>query len=80
MRRPLSCLGIILFLALCLAPWSALAMDQAPGLAVTTLMPQGRVERLTQVVVGFNRDMHPLGDMSQDPESAPLRLDPRPPP
>ncbi len=79
MRRLHPWLGSALILALCLACLPALAGERPQGLAVTSLMPQGRVERLTQVVVSFNRPLRPLGDMSQDPETAPLRLDPRPP-
>ena len=79
MRRSHPWLGTALLLALCLVSLPALAMDQPQGLTVVSLMPQGRVERLTQVVVSFSRPMRPLGDMSQEVESAPLKLDPRPP-
>ncbi len=69
-------LGLLLVLTLALAAVPAPA--RGAGLAVESLLPQGRVERLTQVVVRFSRDMRALGDMSQAPENAPLRLDPRP--
>lgn len=47
-------------------------------LEVESLLPQGRVDRLTQIVVSFNKDMRQLGDMSQAADSAPLKIDPRP--
>ncbi len=79
MRRLCPWWGTALLLVLCLVYLPAPALAQPRGLAVISLLPQGRVERLTQVVVSFNRPMRPLGDMSQDAETAPLRLDPRPP-
>lgn len=50
----------------------------ADNLAVESLLPQGRVDRLTQIVVRFNKNMRGLGDMNQAADKAPLRLSPAP--
>lgn len=78
MRRPaFPAWGLILFFA-----FAAQLVSSSPALAeelaVQSLLPQGRVERLTQVVARFNKDMRALGDMSQDPKTAPLKLSPQP--
>jgi|GEM_PF-3567053 len=65
--------GLLLILAL--IPGAAWSAD--PELTVK-LLPQGQVERLTQVVARFSRPMRPLGAMEQTAEDAPLRLTPRP--
>lgn len=53
--------------------------NQEPkSLNVVSLMPQGEAPRLTQIVVGFNKQMKPLGSAEQGVSDAPLRLDPRP--
>lgn len=74
--RPVGLLALVavllsqLFLA---APAGA-----AEALSVESLLPAGRVERLTQVVARFSRAMVPLGTAAQPPQDAPLRLDPGP--
>ena len=69
-----------LFLLLVIAGPARAAEDKAEsaGLKVEGITPTGQVQRLTQVVVRFSRAMHPVGDMSQDPAGAPLKLHPRP--
>lgn len=56
------------------------AMDEKEptALQVTSLLPQGEAPRLTQIVVGFNKQMMPLGTAEQAAAGAPLRLEPRP--
>ena len=56
-------------------PVSALASQ---ALKVVNLLPRGTAQRITQIVVSFDRDMRPLGDMAQDAASSPLIISPRP--
>lgn len=65
----------VLLLILALVPGAAWSADQE---LTVKLLPQGQVERLTQVVARFSRPMRPLGAMAQAAEDAPLRLTPRP--
>ncbi len=69
-----------LFAVALLMAADGLAMDekQPAALKVTSLLPQGQAPRLTQIVVGFNKQMVPLGTAEQGDTDAPLRLDPRP--
>ncbi|MCA1905124.1 MAG: hypothetical protein LDL11_00865 [Desulfarculus sp.] len=64
-----------LLLVLALTPAAAWSADQE---LTVKLLPQGQVERLTQVVARFSRPMRPLGAMDQAAEDAPLRLVPQP--
>jgi hypothetical protein len=70
------CLALALLLGCWTAPGPALAEDD---LRVQSILPAGRVERLSQVAVRFSRPMRPLGEMAQDPATSPLRLTPQPP-
>lgn len=77
----LCCLAVFLVSA-SLPAW---AMDEpkggsptAGGLTVVNILPKGEVPRLTQVTVRFSKPMRALGDMSQQPGTAPLKLHPRP--
>ncbi|MBI5522315.1 MAG: hypothetical protein HY910_06785 [Desulfarculus sp.] len=64
-------LAILLCLSLSAPPaWAAEALT-------VKLMPQGRVERLTQVVASFSRPMRPLGAMEQTEGDSPLKVTPR---
>lgn len=69
-----------IFLLFISAGFASAAEDKAPqaGLKVEGVTPTGQVQRVTQVVVRFSQAMHPVGDMSQDPAGAPLKLHPRP--
>ena len=69
-------IGSILLLALVIM--GAGPANSADELSVESLLPQGRVDRLTQIVVRFNKNMRSLGDMSQKAEQAPLRISPAP--
>ena len=71
-------LGSLFVLTLALLGASPAVASSSEGLAVESLLPQGRVDRLSQIVLGFNKDMRRLGDMSQPAGGAPLRLDPQP--
>ena len=66
------------FLCALLIFLSAASAPASQDLRVTSLLPRGETQRITQVVVGFDRDMRPLGDMSQDEASSPLIISPRP--
>jgi hypothetical protein len=57
---------IVLFLGIAGAAQAALTLE--------SFSPEGKVERLSQVVVRFSASMRPLGDMSQDAASSPLKL------
>jgi uncharacterized protein YfaS (alpha-2-macroglobulin family) len=79
MHRILSSIvGPILFVALVLLATAPAPASAANDLMVESLLPQGRVERLTQIVVRFNKDMRSLGQMGQAADKAPLRLTPAP--
>jgi uncharacterized protein YfaS (alpha-2-macroglobulin family) len=79
MHRLLSGLvGSFLLLTLAIMCAVSAPANAADGLAVESLLPQGRVERLTQIVVRFNKNMRALGEMSQAADQAPLRLSPAP--
>ena len=65
-------LGFLLLLALAFTGASQPIAASTDGLAVESLLPQGRVDRITQIVVSFDKDMRRLGDMSQTADSAPL--------
>jgi uncharacterized protein YfaS (alpha-2-macroglobulin family) len=71
-------LGSFLFMTLALMGATTSLATSPDGLAVESLLPQGRVDRITQIVVSFNKDMRRLGDMSQAAGNAPLKLDPQP--
>lgn len=67
---------LLLFLAImCAISAPAYSADE---LSVESLLPQGRVERLTQIVVRFSKNMRSLGDMSQAADKAPLQISPTP--
>ncbi|MBI4797302.1 MAG: hypothetical protein HY794_00890, partial [Desulfarculus sp.] len=73
--RPLAWLAALL-LGLCLTAPPVPPAWAAEALSVK-LMPQGRVERLTQVVASFSRPMRPLGAMEQAEADSPLKVTPR---
>lgn len=73
--RPLAWLAALL-LGLGLAAPPLPSARAAEALTVK-LMPQGRVERLTQVVASFSRPMRPLGAMEQAEADSPLKVTPR---
>ena len=64
--------GLLLGAFSCPAAWAA------GELQVENMLPQGRVERLSQVAVRFSQPMRPLGEMEQATESSPLTVTPRP--
>ncbi len=71
-------LGLLLVVGLMLTGTNLSTAASSNDLAVESLLPQGRVDRISQVVARFNKDMRRLGDMSQAADSAPLQLDPQP--
>jgi hypothetical protein len=56
----------------------AQALSETQGLEVVSLMPQGEVDQITQVVVRFNKDMIPLGQAAQSAADSPLLISPLP--
>ncbi|MGD9124974.1 MAG: alpha-2-macroglobulin family protein, partial [Desulfarculaceae bacterium] len=68
--------GLAVALTLCLLAPLASAQAFAQGLEVISILPQGRVERITQVVVRFNLAMIPLG--TGPGPSPPLEIRPLP--
>lgn len=75
--RNISFIGLLCFLAL--GPVQpAQAMAEPEGLKVVSLMPQGEVDQITQVVVRFSKDMTPLGQAGQKTETSPLLISPLP--
>ncbi len=80
MHRLLSrIVGPVLLIALAIMGTTPTPANAADDLMVESLLPQGRVDRLTQIVVRFNKDMRSLGEMGQAADQAPLRLAPTPP-
>ncbi|MCB2189195.1 MAG: hypothetical protein KQJ78_22490 [Deltaproteobacteria bacterium] len=63
----------VLFLCAGSAPARA-----ASALSVVSLLPQGEVARIVQIVVRFDRAMAPLGAGRVAPDQAPLRVEPLP--
>ena len=57
---------------------SAYAAGEPKTLKVLSIMPQGQVQRITQIVVVFDRDMVPLGASLIEPKDSPLKISPRP--
>ena len=62
---------VIITLGLVLAPGSLAA---ANDLRVIGKLPEGEVQRLTQIAVRFSEPMVPLGQMQVTPQTAPLKL------
>jgi uncharacterized protein YfaS (alpha-2-macroglobulin family) len=55
---------------------TAVAASQRQPLLVEGILPQGQVQRITQIVASFNKDMVPLGQSRVEPGKAPLRISP----
>ena len=66
---------VLIMAAAMVAPASASAEKQ---LKLISLMPKGQVQRITQIVAVFDRDMVPLGTSGIAAEDSPLKLDPQP--